>query len=577
MEIMSHSQTHYRSIGTNVTLQRLLTAAAGLLALCLAAGSAAAPISQPAEAGAASGSGPVAQSAVAVTDTSSVISSGTGAPLGTLGGELVADGTDTQGEVEVSLNKSVVLTTRQPYKRVSIGSSEIADVNPVGPTTVLITGKKSGTTQLILWDDGDHSQTIEVVVGIDLHVLQDRLANLFPDSGIKAVDAGGAVALTGRVSSLTVAEEAAALAAPYGSKVLNLLEVSGGQQVMLQVRFAEVDRSVSTALGMNVGFSDGVASGASNIGQVNPFAIVSGTNGLAGSTPGAVTPAISIFGSGVAGRTAIDVFVSALEQNNLLRILDEPNLTAMSGQEASFLAGGSFPIPVVQGSGGGTTVTIQYEDYGVRLKFTPVVLGNGRIRLKVSPEVSDLDYTHAVTLSGFSVPALTTRNASTTVELADGQTFSLAGLLQNKQTISRNITPLLGDVPVLGALFRSVSFQRDETELMVLVTPRVVGALNPGHVPTLPGEHWRDPTLGNQYLNNDMGGPIDDKACPTTRPASNGAQGSADATPTTPAPLYHGEAGMASDADSADDDQADQTDAEPVTPAAQTSGSAAKR
>jgi pilus assembly protein CpaC len=172
---------------------------------------------------------------------------------------------------------------------------------------------------------------------------------------------------------------------------------------------------------------------------------------------------------------------------------------------------------------------------------------------------------------------LTTRNASTTVELADGQTFSLAGLLQNKQTISRNITPLLGDVPVLGALFRSVSFQRDETELMVLVTPRVVGALNPGHVPTLPGEHWRDPTLGNQYLNNDMGGPIDDKACPTTRPASNGAQGSADATPTTPAPLYHGEAGMAADADSADDDQADQTDAEPVTPAAQTSGSAAKR
>jgi pilus assembly protein CpaC len=576
MEIMSQSQKHYRSNGTNVTLRRLLAATAGLLALCCAAGSAAAPIDQPAQA-AASGSGPVAQSAMASVDASPVISSGSGAPLGALGGELVAEGTDAQGDVDVSLNKSVVLTTREPYKRVSIGASDIADVNPVGPTTVLITGKKPGTTQLILWDDNDHSQTIEVVVGVDLHVLQDRLQNLFPDSGIKAVDVGGAVALTGHVSNLETAQEAAALAAPYGTqnKVLNLLEVSGGQQVMLQVRFAEVDRAVSSALGMNVGFSDGVANGGSNLPNNNPFSINSGANGLATMAPGTpLAPTISLFGSGVVGRTAIDVFVQALQQNNLLRVLAEPNLTAMSGQEANFLAGGSFPIPVVQGSGGGTSVTIQYQDYGVRLKFTPVVLGSGRIRLKVSPEVSQLDYTHAVTLSGFSVPALTTRNASTTVELADGQTFSLAGLLQDQQTISKNVTPLLGDVPVLGALFRSVNFQRNETELMVLVTPRVIGALNPGHVPTLPGEHWRDPSLSDLYIKGDMGGPVADTMCPTTQPAGKSAA-SADATPAQPAPLYHGQAGMAADA-SADDDQAGPDD-DQAAPDAATPASAEKK
>ena len=211
-----------------------------------------------------------------------------------------------------------------------------------------------------------------------------------------------------------------------------------------------------------------------------------------------------------AGNTSFEYFITALRNNGLLRILAEPNLTAISGQQASFLAGGEIPILVPQASGGGSVTTVEYKQYGIQLNFTPTVLGDGRVRLSCTPQVSDLDYAHAVELGGAPVPALITRNVNTTVELAEGQTFALAGLLKNEVTANKNITPFLGDLPAIGALFRSVSYQRSETELVVLVTPHLVEALNPNQVPRLPGDPWRDPTEGQLFWKADLGGPAPD-------------------------------------------------------------------
>ena len=223
------------------------------------------------------------------------------------------------------------------------------------------------------------------------------------------------------------------------------------------------------------------------------------------------------------GNTAIDYFVNALRQNNLLRILAEPNLTAISGQEASFLAGGEFPIPVPQsGSGGATTITIEYKEFGVRLKFVPIVLGDGRIRMKMNPEVSDLDFSSPLTIQGSKIPIVNKRTVTTTVELADGQTFAIAGLLNNAVNATRDMTPVLGDLPVLGTLFRSTSYQREETELVVLVTPRLVEPMNPAQIPMLPGENWRNPKEADLFLNADIGGEAKKPApAPAQVPATN--------------------------------------------------------
>ena len=220
---------------------------------------------------------------------------------------------------------------------------------------------------------------------------------------------------------------------------------------------------------------------------------------------------------------AFAYFVDSLEANSLLRTLAEPNLVTTSGQKATFLAGGSFPYPVPQsGTGGGSTITIQFQPYGVSLTFTPIVLGNGRIRLDVNPDVSALDFSHTVTLDGTSVPGLTDRNVHTTVELAEGQTYALAGLLQDQISASNSQFPILGDIPVLGALFRSVQYQKNETELVVLVTPELVHGINPADVTPVPGEKWRDPNSAQLYLLKDLGGevvppPPAKPNCPATR------------------------------------------------------------
>ena len=292
------------------------------------------------------------------------------------------------------------------------------------------------------------------------------------------------------------------------AKVHNFTEIAGGQQVNLQIRFAEIDRSAVRNLGVNFGGVDGISTFGNNIGQVSPLGFIQTSPtqlGLGVPTPNS---GVTLFGTGAFGRTSFAYFVQALEENGLVRMLAEPNVIAINGQEASFIAGGEFPVPVSQGggTGAGAAVTVQYQEYGVRLNFTPLVEGNGMIRLKVAPEVSSLDYSNAVRSNGFLIPGLTKRKVSTTVELADGQSFALAGLMNDTMSATTDAVPILGDVPVIGMLFRSTKYQRQQTELVVMVTPHVVAPTDPDTTAALPGEHWRFPTDAGAYLDWDLGG-----------------------------------------------------------------------
>jgi pilus assembly protein CpaC len=418
---------------------------------------------------------------------------------------LVSDGTNRDGKIQLTMNKTTVLTTARPYKSVSVGQPEIADVTPVSPTNILLTAKKPGTTQVIVWDENNRTQVMDISVAMDLDALGTQLAAMFPGTKIEVTALSGSIALRGKVPDVTVAEQAVSAASAYGVKVLNFLEVGGGQQVMLQVRFAEVSRSATSQLGVNFAMTDGIFSVGNNVGQVTPSGFETGGPGSMGTQ--SVGSGVTLFGSGQAGAVAFRYFVQALRQNNLLRVLAEPNLIAMSGQEASFLAGGEFPVPVPQsGNGGAATITIDYREFGVRLGFVPVVLGDGRIRLKLTPEVSDLDFSSPIVISGSRIPVVNKRKVTTMVELADGQTFAIAGLLNNSIAAAKDVTPVLGDLPVLGTLFRSVRYQRKETELVVLVTPKLVSPMNPGQVSKLPGENWRHPNEAQLFLNQDLGG-----------------------------------------------------------------------
>ncbi|MGD0770720.1 MAG: type II and III secretion system protein family protein [Tepidisphaeraceae bacterium] len=427
--------------------------------------------------------------------------------------------------------KAKKMSFDQRVKRANILAPDIADVIPLGPNELLLTAKKSGSTQLIVWDESDHTQIMNIEVATPVAILQKRLLGLFPQSKITVEDANGTITLTGQVHDLDTARRVETIALPYSgaNKLVDLMEVGGGQQVMLKVKFAEVSKQAEKELGFNFGGNGGTSIWGSNLGP-NALGVVS--NNASGIVPGVLPNFLSIpasatmFGTGAFAGTAFAYFVDALEDNSLLRTLAEPNLVTTSGQQASFLAGGQIPYPVPQtGTGGGSTITIQWQQYGVQLKFTPIVLGNGRIRMKVNPDVSDLDYSHEYAIPGGGVvPGLIDRNVDTTVELSEGQTLALAGLLQDNVTATNRQFPLLGDVPVLGALFRSVSYQKNETELVILVTPVLVHGIDPGDVTPVPGEKWRDPNSAQLYLLHDLGG--EELPPPPARP-----EGATDQTP----------------------------------------------
>lgn len=445
---------------------------------------------------------------------------------------VVSDGIGEDGRLSLMVNKSAVVVTKLPFKTINIANPEIADFNRISDYEILITAKKPGNTQLIIWDVAQGSQTIDVSVSTDIEALRGQLKKILPEATVEATNVNGTIVLKGHVPNTRIGQQAIEVAKPYAENVLNFMEVAGGQQVMLQVRFAEVSRAASSQLGFNTFGTDGHSRFGFNNGPGgDPI------GGLLGGAETTINPAVTVFGAGTLGNTAFEYFIQALRRNNLLRVLAEPNLITYSGEPASFLAGGEFPIPVPQtGSGGATTITIEYKQFGVRLNFVPIVLGDGKVRLKVEPEVSDLDFTRSVAFQGFVIPSLTTRNLSTTVELSDGQTFAVAGLLNTRVTANKDVTPLLGDIPILGALFRSTRYERNETELVVLVTPYLVDPMNPGQVPALPGEVWRHPTESDLFINRDLGGPAPK---PSARPGEV-----RDATSATAPPRFFGAYGF---------------------------------
>lgn len=418
--------------------------------------------------------------------------------------QLVSSGLAPSGRLSVDRGKTQVLQLSQPVTEVSVGDPSVADINLLSPTRLLVTGRAAGSTQLLVFAD-EMQQVVDVTVVADLAALRTQLEELFPGAGISATESNGRLVLRGNVPDLEAAEQIVQVASTYG-EVLNLLEVAGGGQIMLQVVFAEVSRTATAQLGMNFGVAGQDGFGASNIGSVAPFAI--GEQDIGGLVLEAPTGggAVTLFGSGQVGDTAFAAFLAALQENNLLRVLARPNLVAISGEPASFLAGGEFPIPVAQAGGtGASTVTIEFREFGVKLDFVAIALGDGRIRLQCMPEVSDLDFSVAVQMGGFVVPGLTQRRVDTTVELADGQSLAIAGLLSHNVAANKSAIPVLGELPVLGALFRSTRYQRRETELVVFVTPRLVAGVNPAEVPAAPGANWRHPSREELFLLGRLG------------------------------------------------------------------------
>jgi pilus assembly protein CpaC len=404
--------------------------------------------------------------------------------------------TTSPQRVSLTVGKSVIIQSPEPVKRVSLVSPEIADVMVLTPHQIYLTGKAPGITNLTLWVDNRVSAVLDLEVSPDTSRLKETLYKILPEEkDIRVTTAHDNITLSGTVSSTSSLSQVLALAQSYfpkDGKVINLLEVAGVHQVMLEVRVAEMSRSVVKRLGFNFNFSYFASNGLELV-----FANV--LNNL--STSGKLSATGSVNKLPPAGHFGISQFVDALRENGLLKILAEPNLITLSGKTANFLAGGEFPVPVPQsGVGVGfASITIEYKPFGVGLNFTPTVLSNKKISMLVAPEVSELDFSNGITISGFVVPALTTRRVSTVVELADGQSFAIAGLLKDeiRETISK--FPLLGDIPILGALFTSSSFQKNETELIIIVTPHLVKPLDMAKQ-TLPTDQFIEPDDFEFYL-----------------------------------------------------------------------------
>lgn len=383
--------------------------------------------------------------------------------------------------LRVMVGKSLLINTTERLKRVSVTDPSVADALVVTPNQVLVNGLAPGEISLLIWDEVERSQSFDLRVDVDITAAAEEIRRIFPEEQISVTPSRSAIVLSGHVTTEDVSKHAGAIASAYSKNVVNVLTFGpvGAQEVLLEVKFAEVDRSALSQLGVNL-FTTGAGN---TIGTIT-------TGQFGGIRAGSISD--SIGGSGSAGDSnftvndLLNVFffrpdihlggvIKALQSRNLLQILAEPNLIAVNGKEASFLAGGEFPFPVAQPSGQGfSTVTVQFREFGVRLKFTPVIQPNGNIHLRVVPEVSTLDFANSVTISGTTIPAISTRKAETEFELQDGQSFVIAGLMDNRVTKIMNKVPGLGDIPVLGNLFRSISTQKSNAELMVLCTARRV-------------------------------------------------------------------------------------------------------
>jgi pilus assembly protein CpaC len=397
------------------------------------------------------------------------------------------------------VGRSLVLSSPRRLRRVSIADPAIADAVILSPTQVLVNGKTPGEVSLVFWDDAEHSQVYDLSVDLDISGLRQRVREAFPEEPVRVEGSKDVVTLAGRVSSKDVADRIYQLAVAAMPKVVSLLEVPARPQrgeILLEVKFAEVDRSALSQFGFTLISVPGTTTrtlaitGTEQFSQIGLQSLQTGTSGPGANGLSQTNLTLSDLLNLFVFRPDVNLgaAIRALQQKNLLQILAEPNLLTETGKEATFLAGGEFPFPVIQGGAAGTipTVSVQFKEFGVRLTFTPELTEDGQIHLKVRPEVSALDFTNALTISGFFIPAISTRRVETQVELRDGQSFAIAGLVDDRVTRVTNKVPGLGDLPVLGELFRSRSLNKTKTELLVLVTPRIVHPLAPGEVPPGP-------------------------------------------------------------------------------------------
>ncbi len=396
--------------------------------------------------------------------------------------------------------KSIVLRSTAPVSRVSIAAPEVADFLILSANEIYITGKAAGSTNLTLWQNKKLVAIFDLEVGYNLSRLKQQIHEILPEEeALQVIGTNDSITLSGKVSNAVNLSQALALAKSYApeGKVNNFVEVGGVHQVMLEVRIAEMSRSLTRRLGINFAAQKG-----------DQF-VVSLLGGLAELDEG--IPAVESLLAGPAvnslfrfdtGEVTWSGFMDALNEDGLLKILAEPTLITLSGQSADFLAGGEFPVPVPQGLG---TVAIEYKPFGVGLVFAPTVLSKEKISIQVTPEVSELDFSTAAVIEGFVTPGITTRRASTTVELGDGQSFAIAGLLRESVLTDVQKFPLLGDIPIIGTLFQSKSFIKRETELVIIVTPHLVKPLDVAKV-SLPTDFYAEPSATEFYLFGKMEG-----------------------------------------------------------------------
>jgi pilus assembly protein CpaC len=379
--------------------------------------------------------------------------------------------------LQVTVNKAETLAAAQDFSEVLVGNPEIADVVALTSKSLYVLGKKVGTTGIsLLGSDKRVMAVISVEVTYDLQGLRDRIREHVEGSGVEVSSVNGKILLTGTVRDTVALSRAMAIAEQVAPKaVTNAMSVRGSQQVLLEVRFVEANRDSTRDLGVGWTVLGNRFAGAAGV----PFK--PGTDATAGLPLVGLAANNTPFGVAIArlldGGNPADVIIQALEQRGLARRLAEPNLVALSGDTASFLAGGEFPFPVQANF---DKITIEFKKFGVGLAFTPTVLGDGLINLKIEPEVSELDPTSSITINGTEVPGLVVRRAQTTLELRDGQSFALAGLLQTTNFANQREIPWIGQVPVLGTLFKSAAYQRKETDLVIIVTPRLVKPARPG-------------------------------------------------------------------------------------------------
>ena len=427
--------------------------------------------------------------------------------------------------IPVAVSQGVLVDFSVPIREVHVANPEIADVAVTSPRQILVNGKSFGTTQLVAMIDGGAQSIFTIAVDLDLERLQASILKTAPRAKVQATGLLDTVVLSGTIPDSDAAERIMQIAGVYSKNVINHMRVAGVQQVVLRCTVAEVNRTATRQLGFNgwmagSNFPDMFV--VQQVGGINPVNIggakevsVSGRIPFAtdqqSGLPLTQVPTLS-FGF---PQAQMQIFIKALRENGLLRVLAEPNLVTVSGQEASFLAGGELPIPVQQRD----SISIEYREYGIRLVFTPTIVNENAIRLRVAPEVSEPDFSTAVRIGGFVVPGLIQRRVETVVELGSGQTFAIGGMLSDKTRATSGRIPALGDVPVLGSLFSSIDYQSEESELVVLVTPELVEPLNPGQSGNIPGSDYVVPNDWELFLL----GQLDGEGTPGHKPVAERA------------------------------------------------------